>query len=325
MATDRSSKKWFEDYFDESYEKLYSKHLLPVEQTRNEAKAARRLLKLKKGERLLDIAAGFGRHARPLARSGINVVALDLNSGYVARAIETAKGQLVPRGVAADMRTLPFHDQAFRGAMILFNSFGYFGARESYEACRQTAESVVQRQVWKLPSVFYEKKLVSDNFGKFQPDPSSTGTSDSVITGGEAPAQHEFAEGVDQDQMVLNEAYRVLEPGCSLLIEMSNPAEVVAAARQNPRRHMIGHQFEMMEDFDYAQEAQVLYGRTTFVLPQATRTSEYWIRLYRFHQLQRMLRRAGFCSIIAYGNGEREPYNWRNSSGLWVLAQRGIK
>lgn len=90
-----------------------------------EAAAAWKLLKLKPGARLLDVACGTGRHAVLLARRGAFVVGVDATAAYLKEARAKAKGMpncLFARG---DMRRLPFKGE-FDAAMNLWTSFGYF-------------------------------------------------------------------------------------------------------------------------------------------------------------------------------------------------------
>src|SRR5262245_29958927 len=84
---------WAGSFFGPLYAELYSKHLLPADRSKQEADFARMLLNLK-GKRVLDLAAGFGRHARLLARDN-RVCAFDLNLNYLQQA---------RRGKAASIR-----------------------------------------------------------------------------------------------------------------------------------------------------------------------------------------------------------------------------
>jgi len=74
------------------------------------------------GARVLDLACGAGRHARPLSSAGHRVTALDLSPELLAEARSKEVGPLV----RADMRSLPFRDAAFDLVVSFFTSFGYF-------------------------------------------------------------------------------------------------------------------------------------------------------------------------------------------------------
>ena len=122
------TRHWTTRYFGPLYGRLYSRYLLPAERTRCEAEFADRMLGLE-GRRVLDLAAGFGRHARLLA-SRSRVVALDLNREYLrmARKGLSSRTRCNLQLLAADMRRLPFRPGSFDAVLLLFNSFGYFHA-----------------------------------------------------------------------------------------------------------------------------------------------------------------------------------------------------
>jgi SAM-dependent methyltransferase len=90
-----------------------------------EAARAWKLLRLKKGSRVLDVACGTGRHAVRLARRGAVVLGVDKTPLYLEEARRAAKGLPNCRFVRGDMRRLPFSGE-FDAAMNLWTSFGYF-------------------------------------------------------------------------------------------------------------------------------------------------------------------------------------------------------
>ena len=111
---------WYVDAFTEAYLEVYAHR----DQTsaEREARGALNLLRHDGGKgRLLDLAAGAGRHARAFRILGCPVVALDLSADLVQRA--RAIGLATVRG---DMRALPFADGSFAAVACLFSSFGYF-------------------------------------------------------------------------------------------------------------------------------------------------------------------------------------------------------
>jgi SAM-dependent methyltransferase len=87
----------------------------------------RQVLDLKPGERVLDLAAGSGIHARMLARRGLDVVGLDVSPSLMRYATAEAAAQGVDDVifVLGDMRALPF-DEAFDALVMLSSSFGFF-------------------------------------------------------------------------------------------------------------------------------------------------------------------------------------------------------
>jgi SAM-dependent methyltransferase len=112
--------EWFERWFGEEYLALYPH--------RDEVEAERLIALLQargvaqRGDPVLDMACGAGRHMRALAARGARVIGLDLSMPLLLR----ARGLHERRLVRGDMRCLPFADGAFTAVLNLFTSFGYF-------------------------------------------------------------------------------------------------------------------------------------------------------------------------------------------------------
>ncbi|MBN9605384.1 MAG: bifunctional demethylmenaquinone methyltransferase/2-methoxy-6-polyprenyl-1,4-benzoquinol methylase UbiE [Actinomycetales bacterium] len=70
-----------------------------------------------RGERILDVAAGTGTSAAVLARSGAEVVALDLSEGML---VEGRRRHPEIEFVAGDAEALPFDDDSFDAVTISF-------------------------------------------------------------------------------------------------------------------------------------------------------------------------------------------------------------
>lgn len=85
------------------------------------------VLGLKPGERLLDLAAGSGIHARMLASRGLDVVGLDVSPSLMRHAAAEVVAQRLDDVVfvVGDMRALPFRE-AFDALVMLSTSFGFF-------------------------------------------------------------------------------------------------------------------------------------------------------------------------------------------------------
>ena len=90
-----------------------------------EARFAARALGLRKGERVLDLCCGVGRHSFELAKLGARVTGLDATPDYLAQARKRAGGKDNPAFVRGDMRRLRFFRE-FDAAINLWTSFGYF-------------------------------------------------------------------------------------------------------------------------------------------------------------------------------------------------------
>ncbi|MEA2639373.1 MAG: hypothetical protein QOF51_767 [Chloroflexota bacterium] len=108
-----------------------------------ETDRAIRLLALNAGDRVLDVACGFGRHAVHLARRGLRVVGLDLNAYLLGLAQERAtQADARVAFVRGDMQLLPFAD-VFDGAVCLGGSFGQFESEdEDLALLRETAQAL---------------------------------------------------------------------------------------------------------------------------------------------------------------------------------------
>lgn len=119
------SASWTRDFFGPLYADIYGNHLLPPARSRQEAKFARDVLSLK-SSLVLDVASGFGRHARLLAPTN-RVHALDNNFEYLQAARLGLRGNAARNlnCACADFRHIPYRNQSFDAALLLFNSFGY--------------------------------------------------------------------------------------------------------------------------------------------------------------------------------------------------------
>ena len=118
---------WFLRAFERIYLDIYP-HRDDAEAEQNAPKIAR-LLGLRAGQRLLDVACGAGRYARAFARRGLIVTGVDLSEDLLEEARERSPNLPgSPSYVRGDIRTLPFFQQ-FHAAVSLFTSFGYFENR----------------------------------------------------------------------------------------------------------------------------------------------------------------------------------------------------
>lgn len=95
---------WYVDFFASDYARLYS---FDAERSAREAAFAREALG---GGRVLDLCCGRGRHLKALRAVGVDLHLPSL------RGLPAA---------CAEMRALPFRDDAFDGVASIFSSFGY--------------------------------------------------------------------------------------------------------------------------------------------------------------------------------------------------------
>ncbi len=122
---------WFKDFYDVDYFKYrYEPRLkeIPAEEVDFIATAGGLDFSGERPPKVFDICCGVGRHARPLALRGCEVIGVDLSEPNIAAAAELAESEGVAdrcRFVEADIRTFdPPSDCDL--AINIFTSFGYF-------------------------------------------------------------------------------------------------------------------------------------------------------------------------------------------------------
>ena len=122
--------------FEEDYLYFYETLLTP-ERTQHEVELICRLLDLKTGTTILDLACGHGRIANQLAACGYNVTGLDSTAFFLEKARQAAASDGVKvEYLQGDMRSLPFCDR-FNCIINCFTAFGYFDDQENRLALAQ--------------------------------------------------------------------------------------------------------------------------------------------------------------------------------------------
>jgi SAM-dependent methyltransferase len=113
---------WYQEHFNEDYLSIY-KH-------RNDDLAHKELTQLMKfvpttkGQSLLDLCCGNGRHSRWFAKQGFHVTGVDLSPALLKEAQKKEYAKDI-HYVRLDMRELYYKDD-FDVVVNLFTSFGYF-------------------------------------------------------------------------------------------------------------------------------------------------------------------------------------------------------
>lgn len=125
-----------EGVFDEDYLHFY-RDLLTDERSDADTDVLWRLLDLKPGTQVLDLACGHGRIANRLAARGCAVTGLDATPMFLdaARADAAARGVRVEY-VSGDMRELPWSGR-FDRVVCWFTAFGYFDDAGNRQVLRQ--------------------------------------------------------------------------------------------------------------------------------------------------------------------------------------------
>ena len=112
---------WYRRWFGEEYLQLYPH--------RDEAEAGEAVgllideCSLVRGDSVLDLACGAGRHLRSLRERGLRAIGLDLSLSLLLNAKGADPEEALVR---ADMRVLPFARDHFAAVASFFTSFGYF-------------------------------------------------------------------------------------------------------------------------------------------------------------------------------------------------------
>jgi len=122
------SDDWYKDFFGGLMVDFWRAAMTP-QTTRAEADFLWRSLRLAPGMRVLDVPCGDGRLALELAARGCRVTGVDISSGFLAAAADSAR----ERGLdvawrEADMRDLPRDwNEEFDAAYCAGSSFGFLG------------------------------------------------------------------------------------------------------------------------------------------------------------------------------------------------------
>ncbi|NET90320.1 MAG: class I SAM-dependent methyltransferase [Kamptonema sp. SIO1D9] len=99
------------------------------ERSQCEIEGVIRLLDLQPKQSILDIPCGYGRHSLGLARQGLRVVGVDINTQELEIAEKHSQGLTNVQFIKQDMRLLNY-DQEFDAVVNLFFSFGFFQSEE---------------------------------------------------------------------------------------------------------------------------------------------------------------------------------------------------
>ena len=127
--------EWYKTFFNELYGEFLSNQF-SEEETLIQVDAVMRVLRLVKGERVLDVPCGLGRLSIPLALMGMRVTGMDATDSYIRSAErEAAEKGVSVRFICRDMRRVGI-DGAFDAAFNWFTSFGYFSDEENLLSLR---------------------------------------------------------------------------------------------------------------------------------------------------------------------------------------------
>ena len=133
--------EWFETFFDGLYKDVLANQFDEATSLR-QARLVKRLLKARKGMRVLDIPCGMGRLTVPLAKMGLVMTGVDLSESFARSARREASKQGVDaRFICRDMRKIDFEEE-FNAAFNWFGSFGYFSDADMLVFCQKVLRAL---------------------------------------------------------------------------------------------------------------------------------------------------------------------------------------
>jgi cyclopropane fatty-acyl-phospholipid synthase-like methyltransferase len=116
---------WYERFFSGINCEFWEKAVIP-EWTKLETEFLLQEMDLKKGDTVLDIPCGYGRHAIELSKKGFPVTGVDISTTFIEKLIKNASAQALPvHCIREDILKVALKEK-FAGAICLGNSFGYF-------------------------------------------------------------------------------------------------------------------------------------------------------------------------------------------------------
>jgi SAM-dependent methyltransferase len=134
----KRGRPWWETFFGPDYLRQYEH---APDRTAAEVDGLERILHLRKGSRVLDLACGAGRHSIELARRGYAVTGYDLSEDLLRQArASTKRAKASVAFVRGDMRDVRFRG-TFDAVINMFSSFGYF---DTIEEDRKVLEGVAR-------------------------------------------------------------------------------------------------------------------------------------------------------------------------------------
>ena len=127
---------WHKTFFTDLYGRVLANQFDAGVSLRH-ARLIKRLLKLRRGERVLDIPCGQGRVTLPLAEMGLAMTGVDGSRSYIQKARRDARvAGLEVRFQCGDMREIAFASE-FDAVVNWFGSFGYFSDPDNLRFARK--------------------------------------------------------------------------------------------------------------------------------------------------------------------------------------------
>lgn len=123
------------------------------------------VLELTPGSKVLDVMAGYGRHALPLAKRGYELTAVDISEEYCQELKQAVRAENLPVTVLqGEFGEMPLPEATYAAAYCLGNSFSFFP--------REEMQRFLQKIASHLPSggcfVAHTQMLAESVFPNFQ-------------------------------------------------------------------------------------------------------------------------------------------------------------
>ncbi|QRR02080.1 class I SAM-dependent methyltransferase [Dyadobacter sandarakinus] len=117
---------WYHSYFKGLPQRAWKLHQ-DDEHTEFEVDFLQDVLEIKPGDQVLDVLAGYGRHALPLAASGAQLTCIDISEEYCEELTAAAGRKKLPvTVVCADVLSHVYPENTFDAAYCFGNSFSFF-------------------------------------------------------------------------------------------------------------------------------------------------------------------------------------------------------
>jgi SAM-dependent methyltransferase len=136
----KKNKEWYKTFF-KTFE-IIQLHFYSSEQTRKQTDFIWKVLKLKKGLKVLDVPCGNGRIGFELAKKGCAVTGIDFNENIIEKAKQASKKRKLKVDFhIGDMRIIPWKKK-FDAAICWWGSFGYFNEKGNRDFVKAVSSSL---------------------------------------------------------------------------------------------------------------------------------------------------------------------------------------
>lgn len=117
-------------FFEGHYKEVWRK-LIPAGLSEAECTFLEEVARLKKGDAILDLMCGYGRHALELGRRGYHITAIDNLQAYTDEINTVAAAENLPVKAVANGALEVSLEQTYKAAICMGNSFAFFNREEA--------------------------------------------------------------------------------------------------------------------------------------------------------------------------------------------------